>query len=152
MTKKFYLDRSPIGEVTRKRLRQLVSVLIVLSWAGLFFFSVYVFFRENRDVGLMWGLYSIIYLSVIVVLLVLQAKYGRKFVSVDDEKLIVKAGYYLKEVTIPLDKVKTIKYEAQEFIVASEIGETRFKGRLENYLDIRKALEQQASKHSFVIK
>jgi len=85
-----------------------------------------------------------------IVQTIIQKKYGRKFVKVTDEFLILKTKYFKKSVSLPWDSINKIQFIGQEFLIqagCASSAEVRFKSPLDRYLEIREFLKNSPVKN-----
>ena len=125
---------------------------LILALGYIFFIHNY---RSDRDfVTLLYLFYITVLLGIIIYQFVIHKKFGRRFIHITDDSLIIKIKYRENSRSISWDAIEKITFSQTEFVIKSkneESEEIKFKAPLETYLEIRDALNIFGEKHGIAI-
>lgn len=85
---------------------------------------------------------------------IIYKKYGRKYLKLLNENLILKKHYFSKSLSIPLKNINSIQFIGNEFIIAindSIVKEVKFKAPLDRYLEIREFMKNFSKSYNIRI-
>ena len=151
----FYLEGSlwtnPDWSKQKNWIARIINFLIVLIGALYLFWLIQ---QRGFGHGLSNGIVLLVQLLYWSAMLLIQWRFGRKYVKGTEKNLILKTQYLKPAVTIDWHAIEEITFDGDNFELDYQNGELkklRFKAPLEKYLDLRTYFKEMANSHSFRI-
>ena len=144
----FYLDNLIFGNPKlSKKVNDFFRILTPFITILYFIFILFLIITKNDFTKIPYLIHAAILLGLVIFQAIVYTKYGRKFLKCTEESLVLKHKHSEKCKTIPWQKIRSIKFIGQSFVIElyeSNQKEIKFKAPLEMYLDIRNYLKQCA--------
>lgn len=118
------------------------------------FFILYCLIKYNDFSKIPYLIHATTFFGIIIVQYILYKKYGRKFIKLTKQLLILKNHYFEKSISIPWNLIDEIRFVEKTIIIKTNdsiLKEVKFNAPLDRYLDIRKDIKSYKTNHKINI-
>ena len=151
----YYLDNSIMNNPNLSKTANTINKIATPIVGALYlFFILYHLIKNNDFSKIPYFIHATIFFSIIIVQYILHKKYGRKFIKLTKQLLILKNNYFEKSISIPWNLIDKIRFVEKKFIIETNdsiLKEVKFNAPLNRYLDIRKDIKGYITNHKINI-